>query len=292
MGSAGSIVRYTFKINKSGVSYPIADGSSDYIRTQAEGAITAIQMDSNNHEGIFGTSLGNIYYIDLKEPNQMPIKLVTRVSPSLDVIRNLSFDLNNPEIFFCGCGPHSENVKMFTSQSLDQVIDFPVPAMYTSVDPPELRFVAGFAPQSSKDVKQQYRMFGLKNGTLKFIDMNKLDFTGIFEVKLDRSRREELNAGCFSKNGLNFAVGSTCGNVWIGNTKLDTNPRDFTSLSSKPGSRKSMGCNIGKCVGLLKNTEQEEEKFSVSSIQMTDFNRGEGELVVAFTNGVVRVWHS
>lgn len=135
-------------------------------------------------------------------------------------------------------------------------------------------------------------MFGLKNGTLKFIDMNKLDFTGIFEIKLDRARKEELNAGCFSKNGLNFAVGSSCGNVWIGNTKLDANPRDFTSLSSKPASRKSMGCNVGMCVGLLKNTEREEEKFSVSSIQMTDFNRGEGELVVAFTNGVVRVWHS
>lgn len=69
MGSAGSVVRYTFKINKQGTSYPIPDVNETFEKTQAEGAITAVQMDANNHEGIFGTSLGNIFYTDLREPN-------------------------------------------------------------------------------------------------------------------------------------------------------------------------------------------------------------------------------
>lgn len=216
----------------------------------------------------------------------MPIKLVTRVSPGLDLIKNLSFDAHNPEIFFSGCGATSENVKMFTSQSLDQVIDFPLPSMYASGDNlPELRFVSSFSP-SSKDTKQMYRMFGLKSGTLKFIDMNKLDFTGIFDLNLDKRINEELTAGCFNKSGLNFAVGSSCGNVWIGNLKADTSLKDITiSLSKKD---KKMNCNVGLCVGLTKPGE----RFSVSSIQMSDFNKGEGELIVAFSNGIVRVWHS
>lgn len=75
-GKCGTIVTYKFKIDEKNWSYPIPtckddlspkdpkDGAKYGIKTNE--AITAVQMDDKNIEGIFGTSKGNIYYVNLE----------------------------------------------------------------------------------------------------------------------------------------------------------------------------------------------------------------------------------
>jgi hypothetical protein len=50
-------------------------------------------MDELNVEGILGTSLGNIFYINIQE--KMLIKLVSRVSPLMDNIKVVRYDPTN-----------------------------------------------------------------------------------------------------------------------------------------------------------------------------------------------------
>jgi hypothetical protein len=80
---------------------------------KAEGPITALVMDELNVEGILGTSLGNIFYINIQE--QVLIKLVSRVSPLMDNIKVVRYDPTNQAIFLSTCGKKSGEVKIYTS---------------------------------------------------------------------------------------------------------------------------------------------------------------------------------
>jgi hypothetical protein len=62
-GSGGVIIKYPNTGNK---ILPPED-PNQIISIKAESAITSLVMDDLNNEGILGTSLGNIYYLNLSE---------------------------------------------------------------------------------------------------------------------------------------------------------------------------------------------------------------------------------
>ena len=99
---------------------------------RAESAITAMVMDEKNDEGSLGTSLGNIYYLGMTPPtkdgeNKEPvlIRLVTRASSSLDLIQTVKFDPTNQAVFLSSSGSNSGEIKLYTTETLDQVVNFP-----------------------------------------------------------------------------------------------------------------------------------------------------------------------
>jgi hypothetical protein len=82
------------------VKYPISGGkilppedTSQITSMKAESAITSLVMDDLNVEGILGTSMGNIYYLNLEA--QQLIRLVSRGAPGLDEIGIVKFDPAN-----------------------------------------------------------------------------------------------------------------------------------------------------------------------------------------------------
>ena len=82
------------------VKYPIVHGniyppeeSGQITSLKAERSITSLVMDDLNVEGILGTSLGNIYYLNLQE--QVLIKLVSRVCQIMDSIKVVRYDPTN-----------------------------------------------------------------------------------------------------------------------------------------------------------------------------------------------------
>jgi hypothetical protein len=82
------------------VKYPIVHGNiyppeetGQITSLKAESSITSLVMDDLNVEGILGTSLGNIYYLNLQE--QVLIKLVSRVCPIMDSIKVVRYDPTN-----------------------------------------------------------------------------------------------------------------------------------------------------------------------------------------------------
>jgi len=80
---------------------------------------------------------------------------VSRVSTGLDVIKNVYVDPSNPEVFFSGCGAHSDDLKLYVTSTLDQVINFP------TFESNEVRFVIG---TSEKSKNKKYRIIGHKDG--------------------------------------------------------------------------------------------------------------------------------
>ena len=60
---------------------------------RAESAVMSPVMDELNVEGILGTSLGNIFYLNL-DANQL-IRLVSRASNGLDSVNLVRFDTTN-----------------------------------------------------------------------------------------------------------------------------------------------------------------------------------------------------
>jgi hypothetical protein len=77
--SSGAILRYSVV---AGNIFPTKDTKSFSI--QADGAVTCVQMDNLNNEGILGTSKGNLYYLNLSE--RALIRIVSRAAATPEKI--------------------------------------------------------------------------------------------------------------------------------------------------------------------------------------------------------------
>lgn len=64
MGSDGSIVKYPTSVHS---ILPPPETSIRREKTVMESGVTALYMDDKNEEGIFGSTAGDIYYINLAE---------------------------------------------------------------------------------------------------------------------------------------------------------------------------------------------------------------------------------
>ena len=201
--SAGRLLMYSVQGNR----FEPPSDPNKVVTLQVEAAITALAMDDLNSEGILGTSNGNIHYVNLQEQQQ--IRLVSRVSTGLDRVSSVSFDPSNPHLILTSCGASSSDVKVFTTSTLDQVIQFQI----NNQSP--VRFICG---PSGKQARK-HRIVGHANGELTFVGLDALKVE--FSYKIDLLQGEELSAGAFSPSGLNFAVGTSLGNAYFGQFKKD-----------------------------------------------------------------------
>lgn len=69
------------------LKYPIAENNyleqtAQLTQLMAENAVTSLVMDEQNVEGVFGSTDGNLYYMNITE--QQIIKIVSRVASGLD----------------------------------------------------------------------------------------------------------------------------------------------------------------------------------------------------------------
>lgn len=69
------------------LKYPIAENNyleqtAQLTQLKAENAVTSLVMDEQNVEGVFGSTDGNLYYMNITE--QQIIKIVSRVASGLD----------------------------------------------------------------------------------------------------------------------------------------------------------------------------------------------------------------
>ncbi len=72
-------------------------------------------------EGMIGTSLGNIHYLSFND--QILIKLVSRACATVEPISKIKFD-QTQKVFLSTSGNSNGDVKLFTSETLDQVMNF------------------------------------------------------------------------------------------------------------------------------------------------------------------------
>jgi len=79
-------------------------------------------MHDDNIEGLVGTENGSIFYVKFDE--EVKIKLVSSNNKHKDQITCLKFDPALTKIFVCGTGSRSEELKMLTNDTCDEVMNF------------------------------------------------------------------------------------------------------------------------------------------------------------------------
>lgn len=137
------------------VSQPLTSGSLPQTKTP----ITALVMDELNVEGIIGTAEGNVHYVNFQE--KMMVKLVSRVSSVMEPIDVVSFDSQNQQVFLTNCGLTNGDVKLYTSTTVDQIMNFPT----YSQGP--VKFILTTALKA----RSRVRIIGHTKGILKFVDI-------------------------------------------------------------------------------------------------------------------------
>ena len=168
--------------------------------------------------------------------NINPIKLVSSNNTNQDQVSFLKFDFANPKVFFASCGPRTDEFKLCTGASCDQVMNFQ--SSYDEYG--HVVFVMGY-PQFSKRggqksavSKKQVRLVGFSNGYLKLISLESLSVKHCFKLQINRDAGEVVTCGQFSANNKNFAVGTSHGTLFFGNIiqgkKLDANYAKITNL--------------------------------------------------------------
>lgn len=101
---------------------------------------------------------------------------------------------------------------------------------------------------------------------------------------MELRKGEELTTGAITSNGMNFAIGTNFGDVYLGQFKKE----NHTGFEMKSSSRSQQQVvKLARLVGLTKADSDE----GVTSIQLSTFNP-DGCLLVAFDSAQVRVWQS
>jgi hypothetical protein len=111
-------------------------------------------------------------------------------------------------------------------------------------------------------------MIGHQRGILKLVAVDSLKVEAMYQIDLQEG--ELLTTGIYSPSGLNFAVGTSFGTVYLGNFKKDNYGRNIMRLAR------------------LSNLSKTQDS-AVTSIQLSSFDPI-GCLLVAFDNGQVRTW--
>jgi len=205
-----------------------------------ESAVVAISMDELNKQGLIGTEAGCIHYVNFQEMVP-PIKLVSSNNMNQDAIHHLKFDFANPRVFLAACGQRTEQLKLYTGENCDQVMNFEANfeeegyVVFVIGHPQfsKLKSGSGRGPLS----KKQVRLVGFSNGYIKVLSITTLAAKHSFRVPLNREAGEVLTCGQYSQNNKNFAFGTNHGTLFVGNLvqakRMDANYAKIV--------------NVGKC---------------------------------------------
>jgi hypothetical protein len=265
----------------------------------AESAIIAISMDDLNNEGLVGTEAGCIHYVNFAE--KIIIRLVSSNNNNHDGIGYCKYDPQNQNLIVTGCGKKSDNLKIFTAQNCDQVMNFQ--ANYD--DDGYVVFVI-----SNKGTgKKLKRLVGFSNGVIKRVSWDSLSVEHCFKVSLHMG--EKLTCGFYSDNDTNFAFGTNYGTLYIGSLKTIGRSRVEASyckvegickqnnfLEKKGESQKELNIDLvneaeNQSLDIERqNSEQDTDCFTgITSINFP-YVDPIGTMLVAFDDGTIKLWQS
>jgi len=86
--------------------------------------VVSLSMDSQNREGLVGTTEGAIYYIDFNNPENI-VPLVRKLTSCLEKASTLKMvpDVTNT-VMIAASGEGNGAVKLYTAPNLDQIHHF------------------------------------------------------------------------------------------------------------------------------------------------------------------------
>mmetsp|Transcript_52904 Transcript_52904/g.72452 ORF Transcript_52904/g.72452 Transcript_52904/m.72452 type:complete len:250 (+) Transcript_52904:1235-1984(+) len=225
-------------------------------------------MDPLMEEGIFGTTDGCVYYISFspeqKDSNTneyMQVKLISRACKDQEKISVLRYDPQNSSVFMSSCGTSNGDVKLYTSQHVDKITTH-----YANCG--SVKFI------TSEPKNRKTRIIGHQYGDLEFYNVDTLRASPE-NYRLDLEDGEEITCGTYSQNGLNFAVGTSFGSIFILGKKKE-----------KHYGKVSNSWQVTRVDSISNDQEN-----AVTSIKLSVFDPT-GALLVAFDDGKVRVWKS
>ena len=133
-----------------------------------DSAIVSMTMDKDNSEGLVGTEAGSIYYVSFKNSENIIIKLVSSNNNNHDAITYCKYDPSNSNLLVTNCGKKSDELKLFTSQNCDQVMNF------QSDYEADGHVVFVISNKDSASSKKLRRLVGFSNGVIKRFNFDSL----------------------------------------------------------------------------------------------------------------------
>ena len=275
----GWVLRYPYK----GENFQAPeDDLIERIEVPGGHGVVSLSMDSQNREGLVGTTEGAIYYIDFNNPENI-VPLVRKLTSCLEKASCLKMvpDVTNT-VMIAASGEGNGAVKLYTSVNLDQIHHFNQGEQPGSEPGPVacvLMTTRAHKPKNKSSPKV-WNMVVYKSGFFKLINIAKLkeDTWGNLPVLLG----EEITCGSFSPQCHNFALGTSTGAIFLGHYMKDTTPDKSRSVVNRqPAQLQLRVCRIDN---LVKGTAN-----AVTSVNMSTFTP-EGKILVAFDDGRVRMW--
>jgi len=293
MGTSAGIIAH-YLINGSNVQ-PEDPQLMEY--EQVDSAIIAVSMDDSNNEGLIGTEAGSIFYVNFNE--KIVIKLVSSNNNNQSAIDFCKLDPQNSAITVTNCGKKSDELKIFTTNNCDQVMNF-----QSNFD--DDGYVV-FVISNKATGKKLKRLVGFSNGVIKRVSFDSLAVEHCFKVPLKSG--EKLTCGFYSENDANFAFGTNYGAVFIGSMKTHGRNRVDASYCRIDGLVKT-NVTLGdrnsqeKLNIDLDGAEVEEESLDIeNSEDGYNYFTGVtsiafpwidpiGTMLVAFDDGTIKLWQS
>jgi hypothetical protein len=160
--SGGSIARYMIKTGEDQFSpFPIHNLKIYNL----DAAVTAISMDEKNNEGLIGTELGTLYYINFEE--KILLKLLVTHHGSISALKFGLSEEGAQELLLTAA---EGGVSVRSAQTMDQVLLFKTKVRVAQV------------LQCPTDLKKC--VFVHENGLVQFVSLNKLKVEGILKLSL------------------------------------------------------------------------------------------------------------
>jgi WD40 repeat protein len=230
---------------------------------RADGPVVSLAMDELNNEGIVGTSHGTLYYINFND--KLMIKMVNKAYSVQKPITQVKFEESNPQLIIsnvcCSEGNGSGIVKVWTSQTLDQVMRF--------ASAPDNSGAVCFVLSGTNGGK--FSVIGHQSGLIRLVNIENLKIDSSYRLTM-QSPDELMSCAVFNPNGVNIAIGTNQGNIYLGSIKEDSQGRPKVMFGR-------LDIN-GSAVG----TPQ-----TVTSLQFSQFDPI-GSFLVSYDNGVVKTW--
>ena len=261
--SSGTVARFNVSL---GQMFPTEAKQVQILR--ADGPVVAISMDDLNNEGLVGTAFGVIYYLNFNE--KILIRIVQKVYSVPKPVTTVKFSQANPNLVLTNCtasegGQNGSSLaKVWAAGSLDQVMKFA--GAVEGAGP------ACFVLTSVND--SRYSLIGHLGGVIRLVNLDSLKVEGSFRLPVTQTAEvdEFLTAGAVNPNGVNVAIGTNMGGIFLGSIKEDAQGRPKVSF----GRLDVHGASYVQ---------------AVTSIQFSQFDPM-GSLLVAYDNGVVKAWQS
>ena len=206
--SSGSICRFNISL-----IHMFPQDNKQVTLFRADGPVVSLAMDELNNEGIVGTSHGTMYYINFND--KLMIKMVNKAYSVQKPITQVKFEESNPQLIIsnvcCSEGNGSGIVKVWTSQTIDQVMRF--------ASAPDNSGAVCFVLSGTNGGK--FSVIGHQSGLIRLVNIESLKVDSSYRLTM-QSPDELMSCAVFNPNGINIAIGSNQGNIYLGSIREDS----------------------------------------------------------------------